>query len=521
MAISPRLLEEPEGEVPRNSPWYIERPPIENDCYQTLVKPSALIRIKAPRQMGKSSLMSRLLDYGSQQGYHTVCINFQMADREFLTDLDLFLQWFCGTITNELGLEDQLEQFWQGLRGSKIRCTNYFQRYLLPQVNTPLVLGLDEADQIFQHPEIAVDFFALLRAWHEKGKNESKWQQLRLIIAHSKEVYIPLNINQSPFNVGLPIELPELTQAQVIDLVSRHQLELTDSEIELLMRILGGHPYLIRVALHHLVKEGINLEDLLSVGVTEEGCYYDHLYRYLRNLEQDEALLTAINQVIRADNPIKIGSSEAFKLKSMGLVKFVGNDVTPLCELYRIYLQNHLPRSLPPDSEDTTLAAIMFTDVVNSTVLMLANQKIMKELLKRDFQLMTEICQRHQGQVLKNLGDGLLMYFDSAVKAVTCAIQIQHAIATEAKTHTSGRTLQHRIGIHLGDVFLSGGDVLGAGVNIAARLQTQADPGTICISQMVYDAVKDHLNLEVEVLGERELKGVPYKISLLQIKPLI
>lgn len=519
MPISPILLEEPEGQVPLNSPWYMERPPIENDCYQALMKSSALIRIKAPRQMGKSSLISRLLNYGKQQGYETVCISLQLADSRFLTDFDQFLQWFCLTITDELELDDHLDKYWQGLRGSKICCTNYFQRYLLPQIDKPLVLGLDEADQIFQHPEIAVDFFALLRAWHEKGKNEPKWQQLRLVIAHSKEVYIPLNINQSPFNVGLPIELPELTQAQVIDLVKRHELDLTSDEIELLMRILGGHPYLVRVALYRLVKEDISLEQLLSVAVTEEGCYYDHLRRHLSNLQQDETLLTAINKVITADNPIKIGSTEAFKLRSMGLVKFVGNDVIPLCELYRIYLRNHLHSSILRDSDDTTLAAIVFTDVVNSTPLMLANQRIMKELLKRDFELMTQICQQYQGQVLKTLGDGVLMYFDSAVKAVACAIQIQQVIITEAKTHTSGRSLEHRIGIHLGDVFLSGGDVLGAGVNIAARLQNQAAPGTICISQMVYDAVKDHLKLEVEALGERELKGVPYKISLLQINP--
>ena len=519
MTISPILLEEPEGQVPLNSPWYVERPPIETECYQALTRPSALIRIKAPRQMGKSSLMHRLLDYGAKQGDHIVCVNFQMADSEFLTNLDLFLQWFCTFITNELGLEDQLEQFWKGPRGSKSRCTNYFQRYILPQIDTALILGLDEADQIFQHPEIAVDFFGLLRAWHEQGKNDPKWQNLRLIIAHSKEVYIPLNINQSPFNVGLPIELPELSLTQVTDLTNRHELNLTVAEIDLMIKTLGGHPYLTRVALYRLVKDDITLEELLSIAVTEQGCYYDHLRRHLSNLQQDQDLLTAIKKVIAAANPVKIGSTEAFKLRSMGLVKFVGNEVVPLCELYRLYLSDRLDTKILHNSEDTTLAAIVFTDTVNSTVLMLANQKIMKELLKRDFQLMTQICQSHQGQVLKNLGDGLLMYFDSAVKAVACAMQIQQAIATEAKTHTSGRNLEHRIGIHLGDVFLSGGDVLGAGVNIAARLQNIAEPGKICISQMVYDAVKDHLNLQVETLGERELKGVPYKVSLLQIIP--
>lgn len=519
MNLSSYPLEEPEGQVPLNSPWYVERQPIENDCYQTILKRTALIRIKAPKKMGKSSLISRIIEKCRQQGYQTVSIDFQLVERNFLTDLDSFLQWFCASITDALELDDQIAQYWKGLRGCKTSCTNYFQRYLLAKIDTPLVLALDEVDRIFQYPEIAIDFFGLLRTWHENGKNEPKWQNLRLVIAHSKEVYITLNINQSPFNVGLPIELPELTKEQVIDLVQKHSLVFSSEEIDRLMTMLGGHPYLVRVALYRLAKQEISLEHLLEIAPTEEGCFYDHLRQHLGKLEQDEVLLEAAKKVVAVDSPIKIGATEAFKLRSMGLIKFVGNEVTPLCDLYRLYLRDLLEIKTTSDDENTTLAAIVFTDVVNSTPLMAANQKLMRELLKRDFHLMGEICQRYQGQVLKNLGDGLLMYFASAVKAVTCSIQIQKTIATEAATSPSGRVLIHRIGIHLGDVCLIGGDVLGLGVNIAARLQKEAAPGKICISQNVYDVVKDHLNLDVETLGEQQLKGVPYRITLYQIKP--
>lgn len=512
-------LEEPEGQVSINSPWYVERPPIETDCYETILKPTALIRIKAPQKMGKSSLMSRILAKSQERGCRTVSINFQLAERNSLTDLDLFLQWFCANITDALELDDEIDRYWKGRRGSQISCTNYVQRHLLAQIDAPLVLGLDEVDRIFQYPEIAVDFLGLIRSWHEKGKNEEKWQNLHLVISHSQEIYIPLNINQSPFNVGLPIELPELGKEQVIDLVQKHGLDFTTEQIDLLMAMFGGHPYLIRVALYRLAKQEIDLANLLQIAPTEEGFFYDRLRHHLSQLQNDEALLEAAKKVVAADNPVKIGATEAFKLRSMGLVKFVGNEVIPLCDLYRFYLRDRLDAKTILDAEDTTLAAIVFTDVVNSTQLMMANQTVMRELLKRDFRLMSEICQHYQGQVLKNLGDGLLMYFSSAVKAVTCTIQIQKAIATEAATLPSGRVLVHRIGIHLGDVFLTGGDVLGAGVNIAARLQSEAAPGKICVSQIVYDAVKDHLNLNVEALGERQLKGVHYGISLYQITP--
>jgi serine/threonine protein kinase len=218
-------LEEPEGQIELGSRFYIQRPPIEKDCLENMLRAGSLIRIKAPRQMGKSSLLSRTLAYAKHKEYQVAHLYFQQADSDIFDDLDLFLKWFCASIASELDLDDNLEEYWQGVLGSKNKCTKYFQRYLLTAKETPLVLGLDEVDLIFQYPKIASDFFGLLRAWHEKAKNEDVWKKLRLVIVHSKEVYIPLNINQSPFNVGLPIDLPELTLAQIADLVQRHQLQ--------------------------------------------------------------------------------------------------------------------------------------------------------------------------------------------------------------------------------------------------------------------------------------------------------
>ncbi len=515
--VPPSILEEPEGQVPLNSPLYIERPPIETECYQTILRPTALIRIKAPRQMGRSSLMQRILDYGSQQGYYKACVNFQLADYKFFSNLDLFLQWFCASIAEELGIDDQLDQHWKGVVGSKNKCTKYLQRHLISQLDAPLILGLDEVDLIFQYPEIAVDFFGLLRAWHEKSKNEPIWQNLRLVISHSKEVYIPLNINQSPFNVGLPVELPELTPEQIQDLINRHGLQFSDAEFTAFFELIGGHPYLVRVALYQIAKQKITLEEFLETAPTEAGVYYNHLHRYLSNLDKNEELTEILKQVVSSDYPVYIPSSAAFKLRSMGLIKFKGNEVLPLCNLYRIYFKGKLDQSSQKFPQETTLAAIMFTDVVDSTSCMERNQRQMLECLKRDFNVMRELIRQHNGQELKSMGDGLLLYFSSAVEAVRCGLKIQQALATaEIQPELS---LKHRIGIHVGDVFLSGGDVLGTGVNIASRLQSQAIPGEICISQTVYDVVKNHLSLQVTYLGERKLKGIESPMPLYRVIP--
>lgn len=339
------MLEEPEGQVPLNSALYVERPPIEADCYEAIVKPGSLIRVKAPRQMGKTSLMSRVLHHASQQGYQSVYLSFQSADARTLKDLDLFLRWFCGSISHELNLPNQLNDYWKDdFLGSKDKCTNYLQRYLLPEIKSPIALGLDEVDEVFKHQEVATDFFGLLRAWHERAKNSVLWQKLRLVITHSKEVYIPLDINQSPFNVGLPIELRVLTYPQVQDLVQRHGLNWDKERLEQLLTLLGGHPYLVRVALYQIARGRLTLEYLRQVAPTEEGPYSDHLRRHLLNLQEtkDTDLLAAAKQVMSSPDPVDVGATEAFKLCSMGLVTLRRNEVIPLCDLYCQYFCDRL-----------------------------------------------------------------------------------------------------------------------------------------------------------------------------------
>ncbi|WP_199331696.1 AAA-like domain-containing protein [Aulosira sp. FACHB-615] len=332
----------PEGQVDLASEFYIERPPIESRCKEAILKPGSLIRIKAPRQMGKTSLMARILYQASQQDYLTIPLSFQLADGKVFADLDKFLQWFCASVGRRLKVANKLKDYWDEIFGSKDNCTVYFEDYLLAEINQPLVLGLDEVDCVFQYPEIAADFFGLLRAWHEDGKNREIWKKLHLVVVHSTEVYIPLNINQSPFNVGLPIELLEFNAQQVLDLAQRHGLNWSFTQVEQLMAMIGGHPYLVRIALYHIARKDITLDLLLQTAPTEAGPYSDHLRRHLWNLEQRPELAAAIKEVVVSTSPVRLNSIECFKLLSIGLLQQQGNDVTPRCNLYRQYFRDRL-----------------------------------------------------------------------------------------------------------------------------------------------------------------------------------
>ncbi|ALB39553.1 adenylate cyclase [Anabaena sp. WA102] len=343
--IQPRDINIPfenlDGQVPLNSPFYVERPPIEVNCYTAIVKPGALIRIKAPRQMGKTSLMSRILGQGEKQGYQTGFIN--LWSRELFKNLDSFLESFCANISLELGIEEKIDQYWKPQRySSQTNCTNYFQSYLLKELKQPVILGLDEVDRIFQYSEIADEFFTMLRSWHEKGKNNETWQKLRLVISHSQEVYISLDVNKSPFNVGLPIDLNKFSLAQVQDLVKRHGLQWSDTEINQLMGMIDGHPYLVRTALYHIATNDLTLKQFLAIAPTEEGLYEDHLYRHLLILEENKQLKSAMLKLVNSDDAVTLEPIYAFKLKSMGLAESKGNKVIPLCNLYRLYFSDRL-----------------------------------------------------------------------------------------------------------------------------------------------------------------------------------
>ena len=109
----------------------------------------------------------------------------------------------------------------------------------------------------------------------------------------------------------------------------------------------------------------------------------------------------------------------------------------------------------------------------------------------------------HRGRVFNTAGDAILAEFSSAVEAVRCATEVQAALHTRNEQLPESRRVQFRIGVNLGDVMVHGGDLMGDGVNVAARLQAAAEPGGVCISGSVYDQIRNKLSLTIEPRGER------------------
>jgi len=333
----------PAGQVKLASKFYLERE-VESRCYKAIQQTSALIRIKAPRQTGKTSLLARILYHAKENGYSTVSINFQLLGASSFGSLQEFLVCFCEFICYELQIDTEKgSKFWNTSRLPLIvRCTAYFERFIFPEFNGPLVLGIDELEEVFSNEAIAKDFLSMLRAWNERTKANKLWHNFRLVVAHSTELYVQMDTNSSPFNVGLPVNLSDFTAEQVQDLAQKHGLNWNESEVLQLMEMIGGHPYLVRLSLYEIALGKTSLPKLLGVAATEAGLFADHLRRHLWKLEQNADLFEAMKQVVASDEPVCLNSIQAFKLEGMGLINLNGNQVTPRYLLHRRYFQTRL-----------------------------------------------------------------------------------------------------------------------------------------------------------------------------------
>ena len=151
------------------------------------------------------------------------------------------------------------------------------------------------------------------------------------------------------------------------------------------------------------------------------------------------------------------------------------------------------------------LTTILAADAAGYSSAMDADEVGTLEALRAARDVFSKFIERHNGRIANTAGDGLIADFPSVVEAVQCAIEVQRELSDPG--HPANGSLPFRIGIHLGDVIVDGDDLLGEGVNLAARLQTMAEPGGVLVSQQVYDQVHSKLSVGFEYLGERRPKN--------------
>jgi adenylate cyclase len=163
------------------------------------------------------------------------------------------------------------------------------------------------------------------------------------------------------------------------------------------------------------------------------------------------------------------------------------------------------------------LAAIMFTDMVGYTALGQKNESLSLALVEEQRKLIRPILARHNGREIKTIGDAFLVEFPNALDAVRCAYDIQRATREFNISIPEERRIHLRVGLHLGDVVESEGDISGDAVNVASRIEPLAEDGGVCLTKQVYDHVQNKFELPLESLGSKSLKNVSAPLEIYRI----
>lgn len=337
----PQDLDTPEGTMPHQSPFYIERE-TDVEAMKALHEIQGVtITIKGPRQMGKSSLLNRLLVDGKEKGMRTAFIDFQLIENTSMENANVFYQQFCSLLSWEYEVEDRTEEYWKNPLGHVQKTTNYLQRHLLKEIkDVQILLAMDEVERMFGSP-FRSDFFSMLRSWHNNRARGGDWTRLNIALVTSTEPYqFIADLNQSPFNVGQVVELADFTLRQVSTLNYRHHGLLTETQVQQLYDLLGGHPYLTRRALYLVASQRDKFTEIVDNAYEDNGPFGDHLRNYLFRMGGQEKLKMGLMQVIKYQRCQD--EHVFFQLRGAGLVKRVGDNVSPRNQLYADYFGKRL-----------------------------------------------------------------------------------------------------------------------------------------------------------------------------------
>jgi adenylate cyclase len=170
-------------------------------------------------------------------------------------------------------------------------------------------------------------------------------------------------------------------------------------------------------------------------------------------------------------------------------------------------------------AEPPKMAAIMFTDMVELSTEVRRDEVLNNELREEHGRLVRGLLSGHGGREIKRLEDGFLVEFDGALPAVACALELQSALNARNECVPDERRVQLRIGIHLGSVVHQDGDVFGEGVNLAARLESLARPGTLYVSEPVARQVRSQVEAAMVRLGRGDLKKIRLPVAVYRIDP--
>jgi AAA-like domain/TIR domain len=334
-AVDPRAFSAPGGSIKLQDPFYVKRNADMLVAQRAKIRGETLV-INAPRQLGKSSLLLRYMSGCEELGKKLALLDFSLFADVDIEDYSNLLTGIAAFLARTFKLDDREPQI-----KKQSQLTNFVEDAILESFAGPIVLAFDQVDKVFGAP-YQKDFFRLLRLWHNKRANvNSLWERVDLALVISMEPHMLADsIEASPFNVTPPVKLTPFESGDSRKLNELYGYPLAESELRSLHALLGGHPYLIRLAFYHLVSPGApHVSTLIEHAVESDSPFSDHLRAWLLKLCDHPRLVDGMKQILRS------GTAEEntfYRLHSCGLVNREGGRIKPSNTLYERFFNKVL-----------------------------------------------------------------------------------------------------------------------------------------------------------------------------------
>jgi hypothetical protein len=332
------LLRQPTGAIPVDDPFYIRRP-VDESMEGFARTNGVTLVIKGARQVGKSSLLMRYLATCEQAGKQFVLIDLQSVAPREVEELPAFLRFMAERVFKRVGVGSEAipELTSPGALGDLL------DEKVLRHMRKSLVIALDEVDRLVGSP-IQETGIAMFRHWHNRrAEPGSHWKNVDLALSVATEPAILMSDpTQSPFNVGDVLRLDSFDRAALVQLNNLYQAGLTDIQLDQLLQLVGGQPYLTRLALYRLVgPQKLAFDVLLQRATDEDGPFGEHLRSKLLLLHQAK-LEDAMSEIIRTGVLSKKDHSTYYRLQAAGFVRREEGKVLPANLLYARFFKTIL-----------------------------------------------------------------------------------------------------------------------------------------------------------------------------------
>jgi DNA-binding SARP family transcriptional activator len=332
------------GAMPLDSRFYVRRADDEL-FHASVARCDAIICVKGPRQVGKTSLLARGLEQARQNGARIAVTDFQTLEPAEKQTIESFYLALANNLAEQLELATPPAQAWSPLLSAGANFERYLRREALTPSPEPLVWAIDEADAIFDC-DYRSSVFGLFRSWYNaRALNpQSVWGRFVQILAYSTEAHLLIsNLSQSPFNVGTRFALQDFSADEVAELNRRYGAPLSlTAEIPRLIDLVGGNPFLVRLCLHEIKTRKRSLAEIEATADHHDSLFAEHLEHLRSAILRDPALIAAVRDLLHGALPL---SQICFlRLRAAGILAGADEKEARFrCRLYETYLRRHLP----------------------------------------------------------------------------------------------------------------------------------------------------------------------------------